>query len=179
VSSDLNKYLSDDAAIMVAVAVTEGIPERALHKRLYEFAQRSKARSISLPTVRRIVREMEEEAAARLRDLEDDDPPPGHGGAAMSLDGTIKTLEEQGNRGYDPCYMAAGERALVMRALRYLMHAQQQMISEARVKYSKESQRHIFEDHKQHHEKQIEAAGRLFDRFRDGSIRSDPTSTKA
>lgn len=78
------------------------------------------------------------------------------------------------NRTYDPCYLAKGERALIMRALRFFMHEQQVMISQSYEKYGKKSE--VFADHKQHHEKQIEAAGRLFDRFRDHSITQDPSN---
>lgn len=100
----------------------------------------------------------------------------------MSLDKTIQSLES-GNRIYEPHYLAKGESALIMRALRFFMAEQQRLIQAeheqsirpyaSRDKNPPAAKRARFEDVKRHHDKQIEAAGRLFDRFRDGSVRKE------
>lgn len=76
-------------------------------------------------------------------------------------------------RTYRAAYLAKGERALLVRALRFFMHEQQQLITQAHQKYSQQSG--ILADVKQHHQKQIDAAAALFERFRTGAINQDPS----
>lgn len=68
---------------------------------------------------------------------------------------------------YQICYLRPGERHLVVRALRYLAKEQQNLISEAALKY-KAQHPEVFADHKQHHEKVITAVDDLLERFRLG-----------
>lgn len=79
------------------------------------------------------------------------------------------------NRSYKAAYLAKGERALVVRALRFFMHEQQVMIQQAQEKYAAK-QPAVFADHQQHHQKQIDAAAALFERFRTNSINADPSN---
>lgn len=78
----------------------------------------------------------------------------------------------------DPCYLSKGERALILRALNFFIHEQGVLITEAYAKYAAK-QRVVFEDHKQHHQKQIGAAGALKERFRRNDVlRSSITQTE-
>lgn len=79
----------------------------------------------------------------------------------------------ESNRGYEAAYLSKGERALIVRALRFFMSAQQQMISESAQKY-REKNPQLFASHQRTHQQQIEAAGALFERFRTLDYRKNP-----
>lgn len=76
------------------------------------------------------------------------------------------------NRRYKAAYLAQGERALVMRALRFFMHEHQVLIGQAKEKYAKRPL--VRDDHVQHSEKQIAVAEALFERFRSGGVNQEP-----
>lgn len=92
------------------------------------------------------------------------------------------------NRTHDAAYLSKGERALIVRSLKHFVHDQQQMIQGAYLvyisPYSKtkagpsQKNKDIFADHKQHHEKQIKAAGDLLDRFHQRTIGINPDERK-
>lgn len=60
--------------------------------------------------------------------------------------------------------LSKGERALVMRALRFFMHEHQVLIGAARKKYERRPE--VAADHARHHQQQIDAAEKLFERLR-------------
>lgn len=78
------------------------------------------------------------------------------------------------NRTYKPAYLAQGERALIVRALRFFMHEQQVLITQARAKYAKRPD--TLADHVEHSQKQIVAAEALFERFRSGGVNQEPSN---
>jgi hypothetical protein len=86
-----------------------------------------------------------------------------------------QTLQAMGNRAYDECFMSKGEQALVLRALKHFIHDQHQMISQAHAKYAQRN-RAVFEDHRQHHLKQVAAADALIERLQRGGIKSIPVT---
>lgn len=78
----------------------------------------------------------------------------------------------------EACYLSKGERALLLRALNYFVHEQHQMITEAYKLYVEgkggpKQDRRVFEDHKQHHMKQVAAADALAERFRKGTVTNE------
>lgn len=60
--------------------------------------------------------------------------------------------------------LTRGERALLNRALREYAAARQKMISASHAKYAKTKPK-VFEDHRRHHQQQIDAADRLIARL--------------